>query len=1481
MKKRIRRGLTFRYLALALVFVLALPAALPAAVPAPLRMVTAQAAVTQESRGFQIYQANFLMNNPGVRNDLSCQMLHHLLLQAIENDRTGELVDFQELVYLQQFLTDRDYRMDGWDNLLLEWPKKTIVLESLYQEVILEILYKQVTNDQNVEQQRREMNKRRSELLEMIGQALDWGEDFVQNDSMSRSLLQAALPQVGNALKEKLRMSAGESMSLSIVSSLLATADNVLDFVDSLALYYTLSDYNRGNLELLRTMYRQTQDVELMRALKSVITSLELLTEQNLLELVEKEKEDFSQGMASIALDTIYLACMGEVGLIAQTAASLTNLALNNQEIGTLYLMLLAQAGVEDALLEAIRYHWNQYSGSYEQAVTLNAGLKLMYDTYEYGNDLAAAYADAVLDDGLWNGLMNLIRGGNSTSDAFDGYVRTWQGLIDAGRTVFETAWELYLEEYPGVYTDFLEEAPVLVDGVRFTSEEPVIHWPDDTPHYVHAVVTPSDADNQGLTYHSMNENVLKVDPVTGLLTVVGPGAATIYAETREGGYRTSLTARVVDSREETSEETSQDEVSVETPEEEIVPESCYTENEDGVTLLQCFEYEKDNVPGDHVWHVPDTINGMPVTELSLSGQPYDLDGMTVICPESLLRIDDYCFQFSKLAEIRLNEGLVSIGDEAFYHCWNLDEIVFPSTLIEIGARAFSNDPLEEVTLPAGVREMGEDVFASSWLKTVRLADGFERLGEGAFRDCTRLGSVYFPDSLVEIGDSAFEECGLTFVDFENTKSLERIGDRAFFHCSGIEEIRFPDSLTQIGESAFSDCDDLKWVELPDTLSQIDRFAFLSCDSLRRVVCRSVSDRSPTMQGVVGEEAFAGCASLSLLELPAAIQVLEKDIVKHTPKLELLYWPDTLCAVAEQARHRDYESSADVRDYTALEIRVKDGIPGGSVQVQPLPDYLFICVGRVPPGGTPLLGDGDTMPSIYHPLLSYVELPSALAGELPMDTLGVMAQFGLLRLTAGVQIETVLPGKAFDAWEDFYHTDLASVSYEEEGQSVVIYQKPEESPYQKVSRAANENQADYERPFGEELAPVADQSVLGMRVRVNADADTAAGLNGEITVFGWIEESPESRIHDLEEFWSFEDVYLEQEEYFYCRIGTEDENGDLCFTLPGRYQLIFRVPDGFNRGRTALYHIGTDGIITRIGGELREGTEGTEFCAEVSDIGSYAFVSLDRMEITVEYSWLEELHDQYNESSRPVSNQPEIFQVGNSSVSVWIPDDDAAMESQEAIDSEEPIDSEASISSGEDAGQGADSKLLVFRPTLSQADSDLASLFDAGENDGEGESENPKADSNELDLETEQPEESGGLPDGFAGCLRLDAAEPVEEICFLASGGDMELTLYYVSIGESGLQTLTQVEAEAGEDANTGDVIYQAELAQEGSYYAVFTAREDNGESQDDSKWRELFQSETFLRVCRLGGILLILLLLFLICRKRRRRKKKRVRRMS
>jgi hypothetical protein len=83
----------------------------------------------------------------------------------------------------------------------------------------------------------------------------------------------------------------------------------------------------------------------------------------------------------------------------------------------------------------------------------------------------------------------------------------------------------------------------------------------------------------------------------------------------------------------------------------------------------------------------------------------------------------------------RIPEGVVSIEKGAFYQAANLEEVVFPSTLVEVGDYAFCG---------------------CSSLTRVLLPEGVVCLGNEAFCDCTALREISLPGSLWEMGEYVF-----------------------------------------------------------------------------------------------------------------------------------------------------------------------------------------------------------------------------------------------------------------------------------------------------------------------------------------------------------------------------------------------------------------------------------------------------------------------------------------------------------------------------------------------------------------------------------------------------------------------------------------------------------------------------------------------------------------------------------------------------
>lgn len=152
--------------------------------------------------------------------------------------------------------------------------------------------------------------------------------------------------------------------------------------------------------------------------------------------------------------------------------------------------------------------------------------------------------------------------------------------------------------------------------------------------------------------------------------------------------------------------------------------------------------------------------------------------------------------------------------------------------------RGSVNDKLLSVIIPDSVTEIGESAFEScTRLQSIIIPNSVTRIGEDAFSDCTRLQSVVIPDSVTSIGAGAFSQC------------------------VSLQSIIIPNSVTEIGESAFYECENLKSVSISSSVTTIELWAFAYCKSLQ-----SVSIPSSVIR--VAWDVFAECKSLQSVSIP-------------------------------------------------------------------------------------------------------------------------------------------------------------------------------------------------------------------------------------------------------------------------------------------------------------------------------------------------------------------------------------------------------------------------------------------------------------------------------------------------------------------------------------------------------------------------------------------------------------------------------------
>ena len=119
-----------------------------------------------------------------------------------------------------------------------------------------------------------------------------------------------------------------------------------------------------------------------------------------------------------------------------------------------------------------------------------------------------------------------------------------------------------------------------------------------------------------------------------------------------------------------------------------------------------------DGMAGSYVV-IPETINGIPITEISGSGGvgAFQNKGIeTVILPSSIQVIANNAFRSNEIQNMVFPNGLVSIGISAFQDN-QITEVILPDTVLSISENAFHENAITSIVIGAGVSIGGSYAF--------------------------------------------------------------------------------------------------------------------------------------------------------------------------------------------------------------------------------------------------------------------------------------------------------------------------------------------------------------------------------------------------------------------------------------------------------------------------------------------------------------------------------------------------------------------------------------------------------------------------------------------------------------------------------------------------------------------------------------------------------------------------------------------------
>jgi hypothetical protein len=290
----------------------------------------------------------------------------------------------------------------------------------------------------------------------------------------------------------------------------------------------------------------------------------------------------------------------------------------------------------------------------------------------------------------------------------------------------------------------------------------------------------------------------------------------------------------------------------------------------------------------------------------------------SITIPASVTSIGETAFRGSGLTGITIPDTVQSIHVSAFQDCTDLASATLPDNgfITAIPSCLFYNcASLTSVTIPAGITSIGNYAFSETGLASLEIPSAISTIEEGAFSYCPSLASITVDASnthFTSVGGVLYTADQSMLVCYPSGKSgafsipsgVTEIGPGAFEGCTGLTGVTIPDSVSDIDDNAFLECG-LTSVTLPAGVNQVGEAAFGDCINLTRAVIfnntLSIGDDAFSYTGLESDGIYghAGSAAatyavgnsipfkllLALSPSPASLEIFTGGRITITPNV--------------------------------------------------------------------------------------------------------------------------------------------------------------------------------------------------------------------------------------------------------------------------------------------------------------------------------------------------------------------------------------------------------------------------------------------------------------------------------------------------------------------------------------------------------------------------------------------------------------------
>jgi len=229
---------------------------------------------------------------------------------------------------------------------------------------------------------------------------------------------------------------------------------------------------------------------------------------------------------------------------------------------------------------------------------------------------------------------------------------------------------------------------------------------------------------------------------------------------------------------------------------------------------------------------------------------------------------------FCKLINIEtltIENGVTSIGDNAFRRLNDLKNVFIGSSVTQIGECAFVDcDSLQSIVIPNSVISIGWFAFSScDSLESVEMDSVTNVLDASVFDGDNNIKNIKLGSNVNNYWNDLIPSENLERIEVDKNNLIYQSDENGVLFRYGLREIEcyprgksdseyiIPEGVISIGVTAFEKCESLRKVVIPDSVQFIQFWAFMQCENLESVTL-------PASVKEINKEAFWGCDNLTI-----------------------------------------------------------------------------------------------------------------------------------------------------------------------------------------------------------------------------------------------------------------------------------------------------------------------------------------------------------------------------------------------------------------------------------------------------------------------------------------------------------------------------------------------------------------------------------------------------------------------------------------